>query len=405
MALQHVLLLLGIIVVVLVALTSIDRARISRYLQREKRGEDSPGTASLSSPEQRHIEYPNDMPVSPLSADRRFIKIDPAVKPARKSAEDSFREELEDLEEIASIPLDFSTGAEPVDATTVGTVTAVPDEKIDFLINFPGTEPVRRDTALAVFRQHEYKLEKSRHLYGRRYKTEIWSDLERDAAYTEYGDLALAIQKVDTRGPIDESELNTFIQMGLDLADRLHRHPKLPLTVEQGVEQAKHLQEFCDAYDVIAAANVVSEHRSFKGHDIERAARRVGMEFGPMKIFHRKNEHLLGCRHLFSMANMYEPGEFDPNASGTFETRGLTMFMNVPCSHQPAAVFEEMVQAAKELARQLNGTLLDQDRKPLTDKGIALIRGQIDSIADAMRRHGIVAGSAAAVRLFSHEMR
>jgi cell division protein ZipA len=77
--------------------------------------------------------------------------------------------------------------------------------------------------------------------------------------------------------------------------------------------------------------------------------------------------------------------------------------MNVPCVSQPASMFDRMIETAKRLCRVLDGQLLDQDRKPLTDKGIGIIRAQIDDIGDSMRAFGIVAGSPTALRLFGTE--
>jgi hypothetical protein len=64
------------------------------------------------------------------------------------------------------------------------------------------------------------------------------------------------------------------------------------------------------------------------------------------------------------------------------------------------AVFEKMIATAKGLCERLDGHLLDQERRPLTDQGIDVIRGQIVEIEEKMRAHGIVPGSESALRLF-----
>jgi cell division protein ZipA len=121
-----------------------------------------------------------------------------------------------------------------------------------------------------------------------------------------------------------------------------------------------------------------------------------------MNIFHKKNNMSPGCRHLFSLANRFKPGEFDPNRWDTFSTTGLTFFMSVSCAHRPAAVFEAMVGDARQLAGLLGGQLADQDGRTLTDHGLGIIRAQIQAIDDKMRAFGVVPGSEIALRLFGN---
>jgi hypothetical protein len=44
--------------------------------------------------------------------------------------------------------------------------------------------------------------------------------------------------------------------------------------------------------------------------------------------------------------------------------------------------------------------LLDQDRRPLTAQGLAVIRHQIEEIEEKMRAFGVTPGGEAALRLF-----
>ena len=86
-----------------------------------------------------------------------------------------------------------------------------------------------------------------------------------------------------------------------------------------------------------------------------RAAVRVGMEFGAMHIFHMKNNESLGCRHLFSMANLFHPGEFNLAKLDQMAIHGLTLFMSVPGVQNPIRVFDKMTETAKavcEISRQ-----------------------------------------------------
>jgi len=420
MGLQYILLLIGIIVVAIVAFSALDRARQLRRFHKDKAGQETVEDAPEAHPPRLEPSLYLDLnPAPPAETDKRFLPVadleqsgtsgssnEASGTPPAKPAENRFARELEGVEEVATMPLNLNPGldrpapdafAPPQD---IGR-QSLPDEKIDFIIHLPPGRPVERDAALGLFKQNEYVLEKPRGLYGQRFRTSYWSNLQFDPEYTEYGDLMLAIQLIDGRGPIDETELHSFVQLGLKLADALHRPTKLPLSFEQALEHARRLQQLYDTYDVIAGVNIVSiESTGFNGREIEQAARQLGMQFGAMNIFHMKNDQSPGCRHLFSMANLYKPGAFDPDNWAGFSTRGLTLFMSVPCAHKPVSVFDNMVTTANGLCELLGGKLLDQEQRPLTEKGLALIRTQIEDIANALRANGIIPGSETALRLF-----
>jgi cell division protein ZipA len=396
MNLQYALLFIGIVIVAVVALTAYDMTRLRRPRPR---------------PEVHLGEFPdNHAPVRPgppdatrEEASEKFLRFDLDVTLREKPRGELLRKEIRVLEEMATMPLNLTPGlqrrlrprAEPGRQY-------LPDEKIDFVIDLPGAGPVVRDTALAVFKQNEYNLNKPRHLYGRHHGTERWSELQLDPGTAEYDDLKLVIQLTDPRGPIDESELNAFMQIGLKLADALARPTKLPETFEAGLARATALQTFCDTYDVIAGIHVVPATESFfTGRALEMATRHAGLELGAMNIFHMKNEVAPGGRHLFSLANLDESSTFDPTAWDSFETSGLNLFMGVPCAFQPGVAFDRMVATARAIADTLGGSLQDQNRRPLSDKGIAVIHHQIEEIEEKMRAFGIPPGSETALKLFN----
>jgi cell division protein ZipA len=278
----------------------------------------------------------------------------------------------------------------------------MPDEHIDYVVTLPGRGPVARDIPLGVYRQNEYLLDKPRHIYGLGYRTGLWSNLERDPENAQYRSIALGIQLVDTKGPVDESELNTFTQMALKLADALQRPTKLSMPFEKALEQAHELDQFCEANDVLASVNLIANGPTgFGGRAIDQAAKRFGLQFGAMNIYHKKSEEAVGCRHAFSLANLFNPGDFDPAKLDRFRTQGLSLFMNVPCAYQPVRVFDQMIETARGLCQLLDGRLEDHEHRPLSDAAIQVIRTQIERISADMTNRGIVPGSATAMRLFS----
>lgn len=406
MNLQLALLLIGIIVIAVVALTAYDKGRLARSVRRGPNpAVERPADTDRREPIARFDAAP-PAGVPPLSeSERKYLKSDvevPAAPAAAASPPDPLARALGDIEEIANRPLNLNPGFDPPgtgpEAAREHGVHVEPNEAIDFVMHLPGPGPVSRRSALAVYKQNEYKLDYPRQLYGRRHQTNFWSVVQHDSEATQYSDLKLAIQLIDSPGPVGESELNTFVQVGLKLADALRRPTKFSMPFEQALARARELQQYYDEHDVVAGVHIVSgPHAPFKGRAIVKAAGRAGLQFGARNVFHK---HLDG-RLLYSLSNLNKAGGFNPADWDTFRTTGLSLYMSVPGACNPVQAFDAMIQTAKEITALLGARLLDQDQRPLTGKGIAAIRVQIEAIDARMRAFGIAPGSEAAQRLFA----
>ena len=405
MELQLALLLIGLIVIGIVALTAYEKSRYSRRRFTSGPGPETPAVISPKRAVENTGTERQDPVITPHAAQERILKTDALVMtPPEKTPDAVLNETLNDFEQAALMPLDLSLGLNDpeVDAGASTGRQNMPDELIDFVVTLPGKGPVNRDKALGVYRQNEYRLDKPRHIYGLGYKTGLWSNMERDPEHAQYRSIAVAIQLVDTQGPISETELNTFTQMALKLADTLQRPTKLSITFEEALERAAELDEFCETSDVLASINLLANGPTgFNGRSIDQVARHFNLNIGAMNIYHRRNDQALGNHHLFSLANLYQPGNFDPAKLDRFRTQGLTLFMNVPCSYQPVMVFNQMAETALGMAKMLDGRLEDHDQRPITEQSLQVIRTQIERIANEMTNRGIVPGSATAMRLFS----
>lgn len=118
------------------------------------------------------------------------------------------------------------------------------------------------------------------------------------------------------------------------------------------------------------------------GHDLQGATLlssllALGFKFGEMDIFHR-HEDLNGKGEvLFSMINMVKPGTFNPYRMEQFSTPGVSLFMQLPLRSNAAFAFEHMLQAADQLASDLDAMLTDASRSPLSDDDIARYRHEL----------------------------
>ncbi|MEE8342531.1 MAG: cell division protein ZipA C-terminal FtsZ-binding domain-containing protein [Gammaproteobacteria bacterium] len=119
----------------------------------------------------------------------------------------------------------------------------------------------------------------------------------------------------------------------------------------------------------------------FAGAEVKRLFKNEELNFGKMDIYHHTtkvpSDAGVKIRPVFSVANLAEPGSFDPNAMETGSVKGLTMFLRLPGPIEGVAAFECMLASAQRLAADLNGELRDSTHSVLSHQTIQHIRGDI----------------------------
>ncbi|NND90455.1 MAG: cell division protein ZipA [Granulosicoccus sp.] len=111
-----------------------------------------------------------------------------------------------------------------------------------------------------------------------------------------------------------------------------------------------------------------------------------GYHFGEMNIFHSMHEGTT----VFSVAKMIEPGFFDINDLDSFDTPGITLILQLPGPVPADVSFEVLVSEAYEMARELNGTVLDEHRSNLTKQTVQHLREGIYEYMHRQKYFGTV---------------
>ena len=385
MSLQLALMLLGLVALGLVLLFSYTRGRI-KVLDRLSRFPRMMGLFGPLTPRVREESRVRAVKREPSLVSASEFHLDPAPEAGGEN----------------NAPLENQRS---VDEDRFTTVTAEFDDdlgwplKIDYWARVPGSEPVTCHDVLSVYRRHELDLEHPHLIHGRSYPSNVWVDLEEASSADRFSDLVVSVQMVDRRGPVTESELTRTNSLVYELAEELNRKFQFDMTVEEAIDQALRLDHFCQRHDVLVIVNIAAQEGSeFAGNDIQRIAERSRMQIGDMGMFHFLDPRTGHSR--FTMANRFEPGNFDPAALKTFSTRGLTLFMSMPRVPDPLAVFDEMIAVAQYAASELSGELRDPDGGKIGESGVEKIRQQVTDIGELFHRVGIVPGSEEALRLF-----
>lgn len=123
--------------------------------------------------------------------------------------------------------------------------------------------------------------------------------------------------------------------------------------------------------DLIIINLVAEPQQLYRGYELLQALLTSGLRYSKKGLFHRYEDLTGRGDILFNLVSSIEPGTFDLPKMGSFTTTGLTLFMQIPTVKNPPQVFELMLNTANELAEDLGGQLLDDQRQPLTDEKIA----------------------------------
>ncbi|MBY6108585.1 cell division protein ZipA [Ferrimonas balearica] len=116
----------------------------------------------------------------------------------------------------------------------------------------------------------------------------------------------------------------------------------------------------------VLVLHVMSKGEPISGAELLPNLLTMGFKFGEMDIFHRHQSSAGTGPVLFSLANMVNPGTFNPDHMEQFTTEGVALFMTLPSQGDPRVCFSMMEGAAKGLADLHGAEVLDGQRQPWT---------------------------------------
>jgi cell division protein ZipA len=194
-----------------------------------------------------------------------------------------------------------------------------------------------------------------------------------------YGRMA----KRPKRRPFDENlmdavrddeppELNDVLEPGLsaDEIEALGRSLQREVRDDDGVDD--------DGERLILTLHVARD-RPIPGDILYPALLDEGLAFGRMDIYHADDD-------AFSVANMVEPGTFNPLQPEGFETPGVSLFAVLPGPLAGGPTLERLLSCARGLAAEFNATVLDETRSALTKQTEAHLRERVAAFEARQRR-------------------
>ena len=214
---------------------------------------------------------------------------------------------------------------------------------------------------------------------------------------TLYSKFRIALQLVDRSGVISVAKLGDFRDLVQGIAQGIHADTTVP-DIQETYQNAQSLDTFCAEVDRMVGVNLMpSRERLLNGRKISAAATLQGMKLESDGAFHLLNAQ---GNSLVTLINK-DTKPFQHHTLDHYTTPGLTLLLDVPRVERPVEVFDDMLQMARTMGRELQVNLQDDHNVLLTELGLARIRAQIADVETKMRESDLIPGSAQALRLFS----
>ena len=140
-----------------------------------------------------------------------------------------------------------------------------------------------------------------------------------------------------------------------------------PVIEEVTLKDAEEPEELADPYDVLVLHVMAKEGETLKGAELLPCMLSLNLKFGEMNIFHRHEDSAGNGKVIFSIADMVNPGTFDPDNMEQLASHGIVMFMRLPCYGEPLRNFSTMLNSACQMADDLGAVVCDGNRELWND--------------------------------------
>ncbi|HXF80370.1 MAG TPA: cell division protein ZipA C-terminal FtsZ-binding domain-containing protein [Usitatibacter sp.] len=221
---------------------------------------------------------------------------------------------------------------------------------------------------------------------------EQWHPIE-TSPRRSWRELRVGLQLADRGGAVSEEDIDRFNRAIADFAATVNAVSQREAPAAAAA-RARELDQFCADADVEVVVNVVGQFgATFAIPRVKSLALDNGLSetaSGGLVRYGSDSQPAFTIRPL-------DDGRAPP---GAHYYSGLTFALDLPNVHEAPRAFDEMAQVAAVFAATLGGQLVDDNKRPLSDSGLASIRRSVEEISRDMESHGIAAGSLLARRLF-----
>jgi hypothetical protein len=275
-----------------------------------------------------------------------------------------------------------------------------PIRKLQFVIEIVGPRTAPAPAVQAILQPHWQHVLGSPQTYVMAAADKHWRQLAPNDGSGAYDSISLAWDLLSPRGNLTPQVAQNLWNAAEDLARQLGRRA-IAIPIPQDVPQnAKALTELRESLDIGFNLSVTMVSRPFEEKEIWRTAAALGLDYDPSGVFCWKPhgvefpffEVTAGGEHERFLLSQVQSGAVHP---------ALGLGFSVPLCPDPPSAAEGCLRAGAVFAERLKGILLDEEDHPMSDRGRATLKQNLEHALAAFRRAGLEPGSSEALRLFS----
>lgn len=203
------------------------------------------------------------------------------------------------------------------------------------------------------------------------------------------------IQLADRGGAVSQDQLDAFCRALYEFS--AEEGGAVSCSDKQdALRAARALDMFGMDVDVLIGLNVVSsDARPFTSEALHKLAEEGKLSLENDGTYHARDPF---GHTLFTLTNQ-EEAAFPDDGRG-LTTHGVTLLFDVPRVADGLAVFDRMTRLGFDLAWRLEGRLVDDNGRPVSEDSLTRDRARLAEFYARMEARGIPAGGERALRLF-----
>lgn len=211
-----------------------------------------------------------------------------------------------------------------------------------------------------------------------------------------FDSVEIGMQLADRSGPVSHDQIDAFCRSLYGFSAEEGGAVSCP-DKQDALRAARTLDQLCMEVDVLIGLNVIApDSRPFSCEAIHRQAEANGLSLDRDGGYHARD---IEGHNLFSLVDK-DSQPFKADCRG-FSVRGITLLFDVPRVADGLAVFDRMTRCGFALAETLEGRLVDDNGRPVTEDTLNRDRARLAAFYGRMDARSIPAGGERALRLFA----
>ncbi|MBK9571594.1 MAG: cell division protein FtsZ [Rhodoferax sp.] len=227
---------------------------------------------------------------------------------------------------------------------------------------------------------------------------QVTHEWEPPALGQRYEAFQAGVQLANRTGPLNEIEYSEFVVKAQTFADAVNGTAQFPEMLDE-VARARELDQFASEHDAQLSFTLQAHAVAWSPGYVQQNAAHMGFVVGAMPGRMVLPASSVGLPPVLTLS-------FDPQAAlaedpAQAAVRELTLALDVAQVARSERAFVRMREAARDLAKAMDGVVTDDKGQPLAWDDMDVIGYELETLYDTLDARDLASGSVLARRLFS----